>query len=52
MKDSGESGCSLLVWGYILGSLLVDRKTGVKLPGGLEPKGELDCHQLADSFQE
>ncbi|XP_052613662.1 insulin-like growth factor-binding protein 4 [Peromyscus californicus insignis] len=30
----------------------VDRKTGVKLPGGLEPKGELDCHQLADSFQE
>uniref|UniRef100_A0ABI7ZTT4 Insulin-like growth factor-binding protein 4 n=1 Tax=Felis catus TaxID=9685 RepID=A0ABI7ZTT4_FELCA len=30
----------------------VDRKTGVKLPGGLEPKGELDCHQLADSFRE
>lgn len=30
----------------------VDRKTGVKLPGGLEPKGELDCHQLADSFHE
>lgn len=30
----------------------VDRKTGVKLPGGLEPKGELDCHQLADSLQE
>uniref|UniRef100_H0VBG5 Insulin like growth factor binding protein 4 n=1 Tax=Cavia porcellus TaxID=10141 RepID=H0VBG5_CAVPO len=30
----------------------VDRKTGVKLPGGLEAKGELDCHQLADSFRE
>ncbi|XP_059526938.1 insulin-like growth factor-binding protein 4 [Myotis daubentonii] len=30
----------------------VDRKTGVKLPGGLEPKEELDCHQLADSFHE
>lgn len=30
----------------------VDRKTGVKLPGDLEPKGELDCHQLADSFRE
>uniref|UniRef100_A0A2K5BV10 Insulin-like growth factor-binding protein 4 n=1 Tax=Aotus nancymaae TaxID=37293 RepID=A0A2K5BV10_AOTNA len=30
----------------------VDRKTGVKLPEGPEPMGELDCQQLADSFQE
>ncbi|XP_010613340.1 insulin-like growth factor-binding protein 4 [Fukomys damarensis] len=30
----------------------VDRKTGVKLPGALEAKGELDCHQLAGSFRE
>ncbi|KAK2110764.1 Insulin-like growth factor-binding protein 4 [Saguinus oedipus] len=30
----------------------VDRKTGVKLPEGSEPVGELDCQQLADSFQE
>lgn len=28
----------------------VDRKTGVKLPGFLELKGDLDCHQLADSM--
>uniref|UniRef100_A0A493TEG1 Thyroglobulin type-1 domain-containing protein n=1 Tax=Anas platyrhynchos platyrhynchos TaxID=8840 RepID=A0A493TEG1_ANAPP len=28
----------------------VDRKTGVKLPGFLELKGDLDCHQLADSI--
>uniref|UniRef100_G1MV51 Thyroglobulin type-1 domain-containing protein n=1 Tax=Meleagris gallopavo TaxID=9103 RepID=G1MV51_MELGA len=30
----------------------VDRKTGVKLPGFLELKGDLDCHQPADSMQE
>ncbi|XP_028931790.1 insulin-like growth factor-binding protein 4 [Ornithorhynchus anatinus] len=30
----------------------VDRKTGVKLSGSLEPKGELDCHQAADGFRE
>ncbi|KAF6094276.1 insulin like growth factor binding protein 4 [Phyllostomus discolor] len=30
----------------------VDRKTGVRLSGDLEPNGELDCHQLADSFHE
>nr|XP_025972097.1 insulin-like growth factor-binding protein 4 [Dromaius novaehollandiae] len=28
----------------------VDRKTGVKLPGFLELKGDLDCHQPADSM--
>ncbi|XP_010219421.1 PREDICTED: insulin-like growth factor-binding protein 4, partial [Tinamus guttatus] len=28
----------------------VDRKTGVKLPGFLELKGDLDCHQAADSM--
>ncbi|XP_066484095.1 insulin-like growth factor-binding protein 4 [Tiliqua scincoides] len=30
----------------------VDRKTGVKLPGSLEFKGDLDCHQPADGAQE
>ncbi|XP_034991349.1 insulin-like growth factor-binding protein 4 [Zootoca vivipara] len=30
----------------------VDRKTGVKLPGSLELKGDLDCHQPADGVQE
>ncbi|KAJ6660615.1 hypothetical protein lerEdw1_017612 [Lerista edwardsae] len=30
----------------------VDRKTGVKLPGSLELKGDLDCHQPADGAQE
>ncbi|NWJ06537.1 IBP4 protein, partial [Crypturellus undulatus] len=28
----------------------VDRKTGVKLPGFLELKGDLDCHQAADTM--
>ncbi|KAF7239117.1 Insulin-like growth factor-binding protein 4 [Varanus komodoensis] len=30
----------------------VDRKTGVKLPGSVELKGELDCHQPTEGVQE
>ncbi|XP_074080074.1 insulin-like growth factor-binding protein 4 [Macrotis lagotis] len=30
----------------------VDRKTGVRLSGGLELRGELDCHQASDSLRD
>uniref|UniRef100_K7F3C9 Insulin-like growth factor-binding protein 4 n=1 Tax=Pelodiscus sinensis TaxID=13735 RepID=K7F3C9_PELSI len=30
----------------------VDRKTGVKLLGSPEPKGDVDCHQSADGLRE